>query len=60
MFIVFNKQKIYSYIISFCTVIALFIMAFVVMEGKTIVTSTNYIEDSNIENNEIEEINVNE
>lgn len=43
MFIVFNKQKIYSYLVSFSTVIILFVIAFGVVNGnlETVVTSSN-------------------
>ena len=43
MFIVLNKQKIYSYLALFSTVIALFIIAFAVTnnEENVIVTSAN-------------------
>lgn len=43
MFIVFNKQKIYSYLVSFSTVIILFVIAFGVVNGnlETVVTSSS-------------------
>jgi len=41
MFIVFNKQKIISYLVSFSTVAILFVIAFATLEGETIVTSSN-------------------
>ncbi len=43
MFIVLNKQKIYSYLATFSTVIALFVIAFTVTNNvsNTIVTSSN-------------------
>lgn len=43
MFIVLNKQKIYSYLVAFSTVIALFVIAFVATNNgaNTIVTSAN-------------------
>lgn len=39
MFIVFNKEKINSYLISFCTVVILFIMAFLITSETTIETT---------------------
>ena len=43
MFIVLNKQKIYSYLATFSTVIALFVIAFTVTNNtsNTIITSSN-------------------
>ncbi|MCI9177592.1 MAG: polysaccharide deacetylase family protein [Clostridia bacterium] len=43
MFIVFNKQKIYSYLVAFSTVVALFLFAFTMMQNSqnTIVTSSS-------------------
>ncbi len=43
MFIVFNKQKIYSYLIAFGTVFSLFVIAFVMTTNgqNTILTSSN-------------------
>lgn len=41
MFIVFNKQKINSYLISFGTVIILFVMAFVITQNDAIETSAS-------------------
>ena len=35
MFIVFNKEKIYSYLISLGTVIVLFVMAFIAKNDNT-------------------------
>lgn len=40
MFIVFNKQKIYSYLVTFSTVIILFTIAFSTTKGGTILTSS--------------------
>lgn len=42
MFIVFNKQKIYSYLVAFSTVIVLFLFAFAMLQNSpnTIVTSS--------------------
>ena len=39
MFIVFNKRKIYSYLVSFSTVIILFAIAFTVTTDSSIITS---------------------
>ena len=39
MFIVFNKEKINSYLISFGTVIILFVMAFMITENNAVVAS---------------------
>ena len=39
MFIVFNKRKIYSYLVSFSTVIILFAVAFTVTTNQSIITS---------------------
>lgn len=42
MFIVFNKSKIKSYLISLTTVITLFVMAFFIMEDdRTVETSAS-------------------
>ena len=43
MFIVFNKQKIYSYLVAFSTVVALFVFAFTMMQNSpnAIVTSSS-------------------
>ena len=53
MFIVLNKQKIYSYLVTFSTVIALFVIAFAVTNNvsNTIVTSASAKENST--NNEL-------
>ena len=39
MFIVFNKRKIYSYLVSFSTVVILFAIAFTVTTDSSIITS---------------------
>ena len=39
MFIVFNKEKINSYLISFGTVIILFVMAFMITENNAVETA---------------------
>ena len=43
MFIVFNKQKIYSYLVAFSTVVALFVFSVVIAQSNTntILTSAN-------------------
>lgn len=41
MFIVFNKAKINSYLISLGTVIVLFVMAFIITNNDTIETSAS-------------------
>ncbi len=53
MFIVFNKQKIYSYLIALSTVVILFIIAFAVTnQGNSMLqTSTNTVETNNIQKN---------
>ncbi len=54
MLVVFNKEKIYSYLISLGTVMILFIMAIAITNRneKIIETSTNSIIANNIEKNE--------
>lgn len=49
MFIVFNKQKIYSYLIALSTVVVLFIFAFSITSStkNTIQTSTNIEKNNN-------------
>lgn len=49
MFIVFNKQKIYSYLVALSTVVILFIFAFIVTNdpGYVLQTSTN-VEENNV------------
>ena len=52
MFIVFNKQKIYSYIIALSTVVTLFVISFVAtnkVENKLIQTSSNEIQENKVE-----------
>ena len=48
MFIVFNKQKIYSYLVALSTVVILFVIAFAVTSqpSKVIQTSTNQVQAS--------------
>ena len=52
MFIVFDKQKIYSYLIALSTVVVLFIFAFVITKEPihVVETSTNIEENNNIVN----------
>ncbi len=52
MFIVFNKQKIYSYLIALSTVVILFVITFAVTNNPNDVvqTSTNLQENNIIEN----------
>ena len=54
MLVVFNKEKIYSYLISLGTVMILFIMAIAITNRneKIIETSTNSIIANNFEKNE--------
>lgn len=61
MFIVFNKQKIYSYLVALSTVVILFVIAFAVtnQEDSTLQTSTN-VENTNIVTNQVNNINVNQ
>lgn len=49
MFFVINKNKIYTYIITICMVVALFILSFsmITNSDKTVVTSTN-VENNNV------------
>lgn len=53
MFIVFNKQKIYSYLVALSTVVVLFVIAFIATSGpnQTLQTSTNTEQVTNIEEN---------
>lgn len=60
MFIIFNKQKIYSYLISVSTVVVLFVIAFTVTTNESLITSSqvNEINDKisiTVENNWNEE-----
>ena len=54
MFVVFNKEKIYSYLVSLGTVVFLFVMAIAITSRneKLIETSTNVIIANKIEQNE--------
>ena len=53
MFLVFNKSKIVSYLISVGTVAVLFVMAFYITNnnGETIQTSANNVIENKIEEN---------
>ena len=67
MFFVFNKNKIYSYLIAVCTVVMLFFIASVISNDQlnsvetssTIVENTIYKEDNELDENIVnrEEIN---
>ncbi len=52
MFIVFNKQKIYSYLVALATVLTLFLFAFIATNKPqdTVQTSTNMDVNTQIEN----------
>lgn len=54
MFVVFSKEKIYSYLISLGTVMVLFVMAIAITNRneKLIETSTNLVIANNIIQNE--------
>lgn len=60
MFIVFNKQKIYSYLVALSTVVILFIFAFIVTNdsGYVLQTSTN-VEENNVFINQENTVNTN-
>ena len=60
MFIVFNKQKIYSYLVALSTVVILFIFAFIVTNdpGYALQTSTN-VEENNVYINQENTVNTN-
>lgn len=60
MFIVFNKQKIYSYLVALSTVVILFIFAFIVTNdpGYALQTSTN-VEENNVFINQENTVNTN-
>lgn len=55
MFIVFNKQKIYSYLVALSTVVILFVIAFAVTNSSKDVlqTSTNTQDGNNAIINQI-------
>ncbi len=52
MFFVINKNKIYTYIITICMVVVLFVLSFAMITNSdnTVVTSTN-VEDNNVISN---------
>lgn len=54
MFVIFSKEKIYSYLISLGTVMILFVMAIAITNRneKLIETSTNAIIANNIQKND--------
>ncbi len=62
MFIVFNKQKIYSYLVALSTVVILFVIAFAVTSqpSQVIQTSTNMEESNNIVSNQLNNIDINQ
>ncbi len=47
MFLVINKNKIYTYIVTICTVVVLFVLSFAMLttDNNTIVTSGNVINE---------------
>lgn len=55
MFIVFNKQKIYSYLVALSTVVILFVIAFAVTNSSKDIlqTSTNTQDGNNLIINQI-------
>ena len=60
---VINKEKIYAYVLSICTIITLFFMSSVINNNleDSEVTSTNTIEnvvENNIDNNVTNEVNI--
>ena len=52
MFFVINKNKMYTYIVTICMVIVLFVLSFAMITNSddTVVTSTNYISNNTINN----------
>ena len=50
MFIIFSKEKIKAYLVSLATVGILFVMPFVIKNDKSIETSTNIVEQNEIQN----------
>ena len=59
MFMVFSKEKIFSYLISLSTVALLFVISFAITKknDEMIKTSANIIEENNVENNATSKIN---
>lgn len=47
MFLVINKNKIYTYIVTICTVVVLFVLSFAMptTDNNTVVTSGNVINE---------------
>ena len=47
MFFVINKNKIYTYIVTICTVVVLFVLSFAMLttDNNTVVTSGNVINE---------------
>lgn len=52
MFIVFNKQKIYSYLVALSTVVVLFAIAFAVTNENEMLQTSSNVEQNNIVVNE--------
>ena len=52
MFFVINKNKMYTYIVTICMVIVLFVLSFAMItySDDTVVTSTNSISNNTINN----------
>lgn len=52
MFFVINKNKMYTYIVTICMVIVLFVLSFAMITNSddTVVTSTNFISNNTINN----------
>ena len=47
MFLVINKNKIYTYIVTICTVVVIFVLSFAMLttDNNTVVTSGNVINE---------------
>lgn len=52
MFIVFNKQKIYSYLVALSTVVVLFAIAFAVTNENEMLQTSSNVEQNNVVVNE--------
>ena len=52
MFFVINKNKMYTYIVTICMVIVLFVLSFAMITNSddTVVTSTNSLSNNTINN----------
>ena len=50
MFFVINKNKMYTYIVTICMVIVLFVLSFAMITNSDDVTSTNSISNNTINN----------